>query len=112
RFKAEAQAAASLHHTNIVPVHFVGCERGVHFYAMQLIQGTTLAMVIQELRRSASTGAKPSLRAHSTPRTESPAATPTISVMGLTTEGSPKSQEFFRTVARLGMQAAEALKYA
>jgi len=39
RFKNEAQAAAQLHHTNIVPVYYVGCERGVHFYAMQLIDG-------------------------------------------------------------------------
>jgi serine/threonine protein kinase len=30
RFKNEAQAAAHLHHTNIVPVYAVGCERGVH----------------------------------------------------------------------------------
>src|SRR5581483_1737945 len=52
RFKNEAQAAAHLHHTNIVPVHFVGCERGVHFYAMQYIQGMTLANVIGELKRS------------------------------------------------------------
>jgi len=41
RFKNEAQAAANLHHTNIVPVYAVGCERGVHFYAMQLIDGQT-----------------------------------------------------------------------
>jgi eukaryotic-like serine/threonine-protein kinase len=33
RFHNEAQAAACLHHTNIVPVFFVGSERGVHFYA-------------------------------------------------------------------------------
>ena len=32
RFKMEAQAAALLHHTNIVPIHAVGCERGVHYY--------------------------------------------------------------------------------
>ena len=50
RFKNEAQAAAQLHHTNIVPVYAVGCERGVHFYAMQLIAGRSLAAVIQELR--------------------------------------------------------------
>src|SRR5262249_17438206 len=35
RFKNEAQAAAHLHHSNIVPVHATGCERGVHYYAMQ-----------------------------------------------------------------------------
>src|SRR5262249_12861842 len=39
RFKNEAQAAAQLHHTNIVPVFGVGCERGVHYYAMQYIEG-------------------------------------------------------------------------
>src|ERR1700722_6868079 len=37
RFKTEAQAAAQLHHTNIVPVFWVGCENGVHYYAMQFI---------------------------------------------------------------------------
>ena len=47
RFQNEAQAAACLHHTNIVPVFSVGCERGVHFYAMQFIDGQTLAAVIQ-----------------------------------------------------------------
>ncbi|NUQ66079.1 MAG: protein kinase [Pirellulales bacterium] len=50
RFKNEAQAAAVLHHTNIVPVHAVGCDRGVHYYAMQYIEGQTLAQVIAELR--------------------------------------------------------------
>src|SRR5579871_5521376 len=50
RFHNEAQAAASLHHTNIVPVHFVGCERGVHYYAMQLIEGRNLASVLTQLR--------------------------------------------------------------
>ena len=34
---------------NIVPVHGVGCERGVHYYAMQLIEGQTLAEVIKNL---------------------------------------------------------------
>src|SRR5207249_954238 len=50
RFKTEAHAAAQLHHTNIVPVHAVGCERGVHFYAMQLIDGQSLDVVIQQMR--------------------------------------------------------------
>ena len=57
RFKNEAAAAAQLHHTNIVPVFFHGHERGVHFYAMQLIDGQTLAQVIRELRIHA--GLKP-----------------------------------------------------
>ena len=53
RFQTEAQAAAQLHHTNIVPVFSVGCERGVHYYAMQFIEGQTLAAVIRDLRRLA-----------------------------------------------------------
>jgi eukaryotic-like serine/threonine-protein kinase len=51
RFQVEAQAAACLHHPHIVPVHGVGCERGVHYYAMQLIDGQSLAAMIGELRR-------------------------------------------------------------
>ncbi len=50
RFQVEAQAAACLHHTNIVPIHAVGCERGVHYYAMQFIDGQTLAAIVGELR--------------------------------------------------------------
>ena len=53
RFQLEAHAAACLHHTNIVPVHAVGCERGVPFYAMQFIEGRSLAQLIGELRRLA-----------------------------------------------------------
>jgi hypothetical protein len=52
RFHNEAQAAACLHHTNIVPVYFVGCERGMHFYAMQFIDGQTLSDLIHQRRGS------------------------------------------------------------
>lgn len=50
RFRNEAHAAAGLHHTNIVPVYAVGSERGVHYYAMQLIEGHTLAELIERMR--------------------------------------------------------------
>src|SRR5205814_5197731 len=50
RFKHEAQAAAQLHHPNIVPVFAIGVERGVHFYAMQYIDGQSLDGAIEELR--------------------------------------------------------------
>src|SRR5262249_27017824 len=56
RFKNEAQAAAHLRHPHIVPVHAGGCGRGVHYYAMQLIDGQNLAALIQELRRLAGSG--------------------------------------------------------
>ncbi len=51
RFKNEARAAGQLHHTNIVPVFSVGSERGVHYYAMQYVEGQTLAEVIRDLRQ-------------------------------------------------------------
>jgi hypothetical protein len=50
RFRNEAQAAAQLRHPNIVPVYAVGVERGVHFYAMQLIEGAPLGELIRYLR--------------------------------------------------------------
>src|SRR5262245_58820706 len=42
RFHREAEAAAKLHHTNIVPVYATGEQDGTHFYAMELIEGLSL----------------------------------------------------------------------
>ncbi len=53
RFQNEAQAAAHLHHQHIVPVYGVGNDRSVHYYAMQYIEGHTLAALIADLRRLA-----------------------------------------------------------
>jgi serine/threonine protein kinase len=52
RFKHEAQAAARLHHAHIVPVFAIGAERGVHYYAMQLVQGQSLETFLTEMRRT------------------------------------------------------------
>jgi serine/threonine protein kinase/Flp pilus assembly protein TadD len=146
RFKNEAQAAAHLHHTNIVPVFGVGCERGIHFYAMQLIEGQTLAAVIRELRQltgiqpvagagspSAASGLVRSLLsgdwppasrngADLPPTTDYVLAPPTFQTLAVDTTSRPgtmlssgnstKSPVFFRTVAHLGVQAAEALEHA
>src|SRR5262245_4027271 len=58
RFQNEARAAASLHHPHIVPVYAVGSERGVHYYAMQFIEGKSLAELIAA-QRSANPGRRP-----------------------------------------------------
>jgi tetratricopeptide (TPR) repeat protein len=46
RFQNEARAAAQLQHPHIVPVLAVGCESGVHYYAMQFIDGHSLTDLI------------------------------------------------------------------
>src|SRR5438874_6640074 len=51
RFQREARSAAKLHHTNIVPVFGVGEQDGLHYYVMQFIQGLSLDLVLDELRR-------------------------------------------------------------
>ncbi len=48
RFIREAKAAGSLRHPNIVTVHAVGREQGVHLLVMEYIDGPTLAEVIRE----------------------------------------------------------------
>lgn len=51
RFKREAETVAKLHHTNIVPIYNVGSEHGVNYYAMQFIDGRSLAEVLAEAKR-------------------------------------------------------------
>jgi len=48
RFEAEAQAAASLTHPNIVSVYDVGSEGDLHYIVMELIKGKTLKEIIVE----------------------------------------------------------------
>ncbi len=47
RFRTEAQAAARLHHTNIVPVYSQGEEKGRFYYAMELVEGVGLDAIIR-----------------------------------------------------------------
>jgi serine/threonine protein kinase len=124
RFKNEAQAAAHLHHPNIVAVYAVGMERGVHFYAMELIEGQNLASLVAELRgeilgvewshsvdqRNVSTGPYPP--ALHTERVVVHSETRLSLGAQLTTQRSERGKVFFRTIAMLTAQAAEALEYA
>ncbi|MFN0053605.1 MAG: protein kinase domain-containing protein, partial [Planctomycetales bacterium] len=50
RVRREAEAAARLHHTNIVPIYATGDEGGVYYYAMELIEGPSLDRIIRALR--------------------------------------------------------------
>lgn len=48
RFKNESHAAAQLQHPHIVPIFSVGIERGIHYYAMQFIEGLTVEEWIEK----------------------------------------------------------------
>jgi serine/threonine protein kinase/WD40 repeat protein len=135
RFKREARAAGRLHHTNIVPVHGVGEHQGTHFIVMQFIHGQGLDEVLQEVRRLrdrplsnpgslVATMAGNLLADHFEPfdRTQpqlgvpappdaSP-STPPINAASGAGLGRETSAHYFRAVARLGLQAAQALAYA
>jgi eukaryotic-like serine/threonine-protein kinase len=112
RFHNEARAAASLDHPHIVHVHAVGCERAVHFYAMQFIEGQTLAAMIADLRQAA--GQDTSSKAEpTTSHVRGPAAAAdTAQRATVSTERTPRDRAYLRRVAELGLQAAEALDHA
>ncbi|QEG21456.1 serine/threonine-protein kinase [Mariniblastus fucicola] len=99
RFQNEAQAAASLHHPNIVPVYGVGCERGVHYYSMQMIKGQTIAQLIRQLRDTRN-------------GQESDTEQLTEHLSSLSTVASIQSRSFVRNVVSVGVQIAEAVHFA
>ncbi len=143
RFQVEAQAAAHLQHKHIVPIHAVGCEKGVHFYAMQFIDGQSLATVIRDLRKLRSDPDDAAFGVLDDPSADGPTSVPAESlslVLGATQDDPPADgpaaapelpstdshlsigavtggpshwgASFIRAVAKLGVQAAEALDHA
>ncbi len=51
RFHREARALASLKHPSIVPVYDEGFESGVHYFAMEYLEGKSLSSMIKEKGR-------------------------------------------------------------
>ena len=129
----------------------VGCERGVHYYAMQFIEGRSLAEVIAELRRldgldpadgpapglagdldhrpwppgcsragrpsrpgRAAVGSRPPSRCPRAPRRPGPPTpgAPPAGRAAIAPGSSTRSRDYVRAVARLALQAAEALDHA
>jgi serine/threonine protein kinase len=117
RFQREAESAARLHHTNIVPIYATGAESGVHFYAMELIEGPSLDHVIREMR-GAETDEPPTetpVPADGSALTAAYAPRPrdTHSGSAVWTSSSLSSgSQYFDTVARLVAEVADALEYA
>ena len=111
RFQNEAQAAAQLHHPNIVPVYAVGCERGVHYYSMQLIDGQSLDRAMTELRTAQAVVSTVNLDVASIRGANSTAAGE-ATARGFSTQKSIRSRNYVRSVVELVINAAEALNYA
>jgi serine/threonine protein kinase len=87
RFLIEAQAAACLHHPHIIPVYLVGSENGLHYFAMQLIEGRTLAQIVAAARGDGE-------------------------AVGGCADGAPRAPCSPREAAELARQAALALQFA
>ncbi len=101
RFRTESTAAARLQHSGIVQVYSVGCERGIHFYAMQLVDGPSLTDVIADLRQSP---------LPDTDQQQDSADTIVAGQAELLTRDDDDGH--YRAVARIGREAAESLQYA
>ena len=104
-----------------MPVFAVGVERGVHYYAMQFIEGRPLSEVIRELQRPdrrKPTASESDREAASESAGPVPSASSTVPAASeatrslLSSSPSATGRPFFQAVARLGIQAAEALDYA
>ncbi len=52
RFRREAEIAARFHHPNIVSVYLVGEREGYCFFAMEYVEGVTLARLLVRLRET------------------------------------------------------------
>jgi serine/threonine protein kinase/WD40 repeat protein len=123
RFRREARAAAGLHHTNIVPVFGVGEHNGTHFYVMQYIEGRGLDDVLRDIRqlRDAERPIEPTTQNGpkaniSTEEVRHAKTSESGGAKGATSVHRSShaicSTDVARSVARLGVQAAEALHHA
>ena len=110
RFRNEVRLAAMLEHQHIVPIYSVGCERGVHFYAMKLLtaapwptsSGNAAKSQGRDADSSASENTVSALRRRSRVDTCVADVTDAVDADG----------NWHRAVARVGLKAAEALAFA
>lgn len=119
RFRREAKTIAKLHHTNIVPLFEFGEDHGVAFLAMQLIQGRSLDHVISDLNKGLSPFSQsPSRTAFGSgakdggPDEGFRSATNPAKSSSSGSGSSSARVEPYRSIARIGLQAADALWYA
>lgn len=97
RFQNEARAVGGLHHPHIVPVYAVGQVGEVHYFCMQFVDGPSLAAVLRSVAR---------------PAERDSASAGSAAASTLIEAATSHSTDYYRTVARLIRQAADALHHA
>ncbi len=128
RFLNEARTAAGLHHTHIVPVFDVGQVGGLCYYAMQRIEGSGLDRVVRALRldrvtaAGSGSGKKPEARPEpggdetgtwvGGPGDTGAVARGPAPSDDTTPFAPPRGSAYYRWVATVGRDAAEALAHA
>ena len=101
RFQSEAQAAARLHHTNIVGVFGVGQNDSFHYYVMDFVAGRGLDEFIRERKKKrCESDSDSSSYSDSSSSSQPPHAS------------THSDQAHFRWAARVGADLADALAYA
>lgn len=115
RFRREVEAAARLHHPNIVTVFASGDDGSTAFYAMEYVNGPSLSRVIEVLRRVPNPAVRDSRfdadQVVSDPGPSS-SCSPCALLPGGDAEGSLNVNEYFDRVAKLLAGVAEGLHFA
>jgi serine/threonine protein kinase len=120
RFRVEAQAAAAVAHPHIVTVYAIGEDRGVHYYAMRLVDGAALDTL--SARASTPVNGQLTTTWSYVPAAQQPGGTtftladpaPRLpeAVVPLAALARSARPSYHREIARLGSQVARALDHA
>lgn len=136
RFRREAEAVAGLQHPHIVPVYGVGEDRGIHYFTMQKIDGQGLDRVLRRVwdqgaqaLRGSDDDSREALRGYCRDqltavteirrtKTHLESEAEPVAPSSAATDRSPTSgvrdstAEYYRIVARLIRNVADALSHA
>jgi tetratricopeptide (TPR) repeat protein len=117
RFRREAEAAARLHHTNIVPVYATGEQDSIHFYAMELIEGPSLDEVLERAKQAGKDRPRPEDITSSPPELVEtapylPRSGATGPAPGSSSSSLGSGSGYFDAAARMIADVADALEHA